>query len=181
MELGTRRFRRAIDAAAELYRLPAWQEFTAGAWFEGLLLTESSGDPTARRYERHQDLADRRDAATDPDQPGVDDGRLEDDASYGLGQVMGYNLRRLVGAPPGTRLDFTFALDPWFGLGASCRVLVVELAATGGDVARGPGSIQRRPDWRRPRRPGEPLSVSLRRVRPARGPQRDARAGRARR
>ena len=66
----------------------------------------------------------------------LDDGPLEDDASYGLMQVMGYNARRLVGALPGTKLDFGFLLLPITNLAFGLRVLLGELAATGNVVAR---------------------------------------------
>lgn len=105
-------------------------------WLEALVMQESSGNPRATRYEPHQDRAGRTDAASDADKPGQDDGMLEDDRSYGLMQVMGYNLRRLVGVPPGTPMKFDWALDPLFNIAAGVAVLRGELAATHGDVAR---------------------------------------------
>jgi hypothetical protein len=70
------------------------ERFSAAQWLAGFVLTESSGRPDAKRYEPHQDRARRRDAAADPDTPDRDDGQLEDDASHGLKQVIGYNGRR---------------------------------------------------------------------------------------
>lgn len=127
------RLRRLIDAAANFWGLPRFvyrgQTYNPGELLEGLVLTESSGNPSARRYEPHQDRAGRADAATDPDRPDVDDGDFEDDASYGLCQVMGYNLRRLVGVPAGVRMSFAWAYDAGVSLWAGCWVLRGELAA----------------------------------------------------
>jgi hypothetical protein len=126
------RLRRLIEAKAALHGLPRFayrgNTYTPGTLLEGLVLTESSGDPRARRYEPHQDKAGRTDAPTDPDRPGIDDEDFEDDASYGLCQVMGYNLRHLVGVPPGTRMSFTWAYDPDVNLWAGCMVLTRDLA-----------------------------------------------------
>lgn len=127
------RLRRLIDAAAAFWGLPRFTyrgtTYSPGELLEGLVLTESSGNPSARRYEPHQDRAGRTDAPTDPDRPGVDDGDFEDDASFGLCQVMGYNLRRLVGVPVGVRMSFAWAYEPGVNLWAGCQVLRGELAA----------------------------------------------------
>jgi len=120
--------------------LPSWEVhgdlFLPGELLEAVVLQESAGHPAARRYEPHQDRAGRRDASEDADRPGADDGLFEDDASYGLMQVMGYNARRIVGASPGTPLNFGFLLRAQAGLAFGLRILVDELEATGGDVPR---------------------------------------------
>ena len=115
----------------------------ADEWLEAVALHESLGNPKARRYEKHQDKKGRADAATDADRPGVDDGTLEDDASYGLMQVMGYNWRKILGSRAANEftvlpveLRFDVLLDPLVSIYAGCVVLSWELAATGGDVAR---------------------------------------------
>lgn len=128
------RLRRLIDALADFHALPRFsykgEDFTAGELLEGLVLTESSGNPLARRYEAHQDKAGRSDAATDADTPARDDAATEDDASYGLTQVMGYNWRRILGLRPGTPIDFgAFAFDPVFSLRAGIKILDAELKA----------------------------------------------------
>lgn len=147
MSLPTRRYRRFIDAAAELVGLPGWtyrgQSFFPGELLEGLILAESGGDPRARRYEPHQDRSGRRDAATDADTPDQDDGALEDDASYGLMQVMGYNLRRLVGVAPGVRMDFEWAFLPIANVSAGLRILLEELRAVDGPDQRNEVVISR--------------------------------------
>ncbi len=134
--MNTARYRRLIDVAAELVALPKWDYvgtslFAPGEWLEGLVLHESNGDPRAIRYEAHQDVA----APGDPDTPGQDDGLLEDDKSYGLMQVMGYNARRLCGVPEGTPMNFGFLLLPMTGIAFGLRILTAELTATGGHVA----------------------------------------------
>src|SRR6185503_15163266 len=101
MSVPTARWRAAIEGMVPTAGLPDWhyrgQVFPAAVWFEGLVYQESTGEPRARRYEPHQDRATRRDAPADPDVADVDDGELEDDASYGLCQIMGYTARALVG------------------------------------------------------------------------------------
>lgn len=134
LRTGEPRLRRLIDAMAAYYQLPGLTyngaTFTGPELLEGLILTESSGDPAARRYEPHQDKPGRTDAPTDPDVPGRDDAGLEDDASYGLTQVMGYNWRRLLGLRPGTPVQFgSFAFDPAFSIRGGLRVLQDELVA----------------------------------------------------
>jgi transglycosylase-like protein with SLT domain len=134
LRTGEPRLRRLIDAIADTYELPRFsykgETFTPGELLEGIVLTESSGDPRARRYEPHQDKVGRTDAPTDPDMPGRDDASHEDDASYGLMQVMGYNWRRILGLRPGTPIDFSaFAFDPVFSLRAGVLILVAELKA----------------------------------------------------
>jgi len=153
-----------IDAKAAFAGLPVWRSqryartFLAGEWLEGLIVTESSGNPKARRYEAHQDRATRRDAPADPDTADVDDGELEDDASYGLCQVMGYNIRALCGGvkltllptAPGdvevarasptdplafwAPMNFGFAFLPDTNITLGIRVLLAELRAVNGDV-----------------------------------------------
>jgi hypothetical protein len=125
--------RRLVDAMAAFYQLPrfdyAGETYTPGELLEAIVLTESSGNPQARRYEPHQDKAGRADAAQDADAAGVDNGPREDDASYGLTQVMGYNWRRLIGAPAGTSLDFTVLYEPPLALWSGIRILRGELDA----------------------------------------------------
>jgi hypothetical protein len=138
------RLRRLIDAAAAFYGLPRFQyrghSYSPGELLEGLVLTESSGNPAARRYEPHQDRAGRADAPTDPDRPAADDGDFEDDASYGALQVMGYNLRRLVGVPVGVRMSFAWAYDAGVSLWAGCQILRFDLAAVYREFPHAPES-----------------------------------------
>lgn len=136
----TEHYRALIDAVADQVGLPPWtyrgQSFTPGEWLEGQILTESGGDPNAMRYEPHHDTPERAAREGDGDQPGRDDGLLEDDRSYGLMQVLGSNIRRLCGVPPGTPMQFSFALLPLANLSLGLRVLHQELRATDNDVAR---------------------------------------------
>jgi hypothetical protein len=133
LSTGEARFRRLIDAIADYEQLPRFSyrgdTFSAGELLEGLILTESSGNPTARRYEPHQDAAGRADAAKDPDAPGVDNGPYEDDASYGLCQVMGYTLKGLLEVDRPVRMKFELLYRPLFGLAAGVEVLKRELRA----------------------------------------------------
>jgi hypothetical protein len=133
--LGTAKYRKLIDACAELVGLPEWEGFKGGEWLEGVMLTESSGNPQATRYEPHQDRPGRRDSHSDADAPGVDDGMFEDDKSYGPFQVMGYNVKRLVGVPMSTRMNFSWVLLPIANISLALRILLDELRATGGHVA----------------------------------------------
>jgi hypothetical protein len=124
-----------IDALAAHAQLPPWmltgQTYPAAIWLEGQVMQESSGDPRARRYEGLLDLV------PDGDTRGVDDAIWEDDASYGLLQVLGSNLRAMVGVPLGTRMSFDFALRPAAGLVFGVRHLVDEcLKPVAGDVPR---------------------------------------------
>ena len=135
MPLPSAKYRSLIDALAAHAHLPPWhmgsQVYPGSAWLEGQVLQESAGDPRARRYEGHLDRV------ADGDAPGVDDAIWEDDASYGLLQVLGSNLRAMVGVPPGTRMSFEFALRPAAGLVFGIRHLCDEcLQPVDGDVAR---------------------------------------------
>jgi soluble lytic murein transglycosylase-like protein len=95
------------------------------------VLQESSGNPRARRYEPALDKV------ADGDTLRVDDGAFEDDASWGLLQVLGWNLRAAVGVPRGVRMSFEWALDPALGLIFGVKHLITEcLIPTGGDVER---------------------------------------------
>jgi soluble lytic murein transglycosylase-like protein len=95
------------------------------------VLQESSGNPRARRYEPALDKV------ADGDTLRVDDVAFEDDASWGLLQVLGWNLRAAVGVPRGVRMSFEWALDPALGLIFGVKHLITEcLIPTGGDVAR---------------------------------------------
>lgn len=134
----TPELRRLIDAAAHLVSLPRWRDLSGPEWLEGLILGESGGDPNATRYERHQDQK------PDADRANVNDGMAEDDTSYGLMQVMGYNLRRLVGVPdkvegetPGgwenypfeapVPMNFSWALRPLANIAFGLRLLCEEI------------------------------------------------------
>lgn len=131
MPLRTAALRPVIDAVAQAKQLPSFSYrgvvYSPGVLLEALAATESSGDERARRYEPHQDRAGRADQASDADRPDVDDGVFEDDASYGLFQVMGYNLRRLVGAQPGARMRFDWAYDPVVNMAMGVAILKDEL------------------------------------------------------
>lgn len=117
--------RKYIDASAELATLPFWMyrgsQFTPGELLEGIILNESAGDAVARRYEPHQDRIE------DGDVTGRDDGPYEDDASYGLMQVMGYNVRVLCGVPVGVRMNFTFLYLPQTNISFGLRILTGEI------------------------------------------------------
>lgn len=124
-------FRRLIDAIAAHEQLPRWgygaEEYSPAELLEGLILTESSGTPAARRYEPHQDRDGRRDQAMDPDRPGQDDGSVEDDSSYGLLQVMGYTAKGILEVDRAVRLNFSFLFRPLMGLAFGLEVLKREL------------------------------------------------------
>jgi soluble lytic murein transglycosylase-like protein len=108
-----------------------WDEVPPAVWLEAQILQESSGNPRARRYEPALDKI------ADGDTPAVDDGEFEDDASYGLLQVLGSNLRAQLGIAKGVRMSFAFAFEPAFGLICGVRHLAYEcLAPVDGDVAR---------------------------------------------
>jgi hypothetical protein len=134
--LPTARYRKLLEACSDLVGLPPWEDFRPAEWLEGLVMTESAGDPRAVRYEAHQDAPGRSDAASDADSPGQDDGTHEDDKSYGLSQVMGYNVRRMCGVPPGVPMDFSFMFLPITNISFGLRILLGELQATGGNVER---------------------------------------------
>lgn len=124
----SRRLRPVIRAMTESVALPAWGEFSGAIWFESLVLQESGADPRAIRYEAHQDIKQ------DADVSGHDDGMLEDDKSYGLCQVMGYNIRKMVGVAEGVPMNFGFALLPLTNLTLGLRVILGELPAARGQV-----------------------------------------------
>jgi len=134
LRTGETRLRRFIDATAALYQFPPWtyrgQDFLPGEWFEGQLFHESArGKLDARRYEPHQDAAGRKDQAQDGDRPGVDDGAREDDASYGLGQVMGYTFKGLWDVQPrSASLNYTRLFKPAIGITHAAEVLAEEFA-----------------------------------------------------
>jgi len=113
--------RRLIDAASNHVSLPRWRSLPGPEWLEGLILAESGGDAGATRFEKHHD------AQADGDAPGVDDGLSEDDRSYGLMQIMGTNLRRMVGVQPGVPMDFSWALRPLANLAFGLRMLCEEI------------------------------------------------------
>lgn len=113
--------RRLIDSAAHYVSLPRWRNYTGPEWLEGLILAESGGDAGATRYEAHQDRQ------ADGDSPNVDDGLAEDDRSYGLMQIMGTNLRRMVGVAAGVPMEFSWALRPLANLAFGLRILCDEI------------------------------------------------------
>jgi hypothetical protein len=120
------------------YGFPIWQPdgIPAEVWLEAIAAHESLGDEEAVRYEERQDREGRGDSATDGDRPGVDDGWAEDDKSYGLFQIMGYNIRRLCGVPDGTPMNFRWACEPPVNLWLACKVLEGELRTVGSDVPK---------------------------------------------
>lgn len=130
----TEPLRPVIDAMAAHVGLPSWayhdaDPFAPGEWLEALILQESAGDHTAVRYEGH---ADRK---PDGDTLNFDDGLFEDDRSYGLMQVMGFNARVLCGVPQGVKMNFTFLLRPLANMAFGLKILTDNLRETGGDVA----------------------------------------------
>jgi hypothetical protein len=129
MALPSAKYRKLINEAAYMYALPVARNFAPAIWLEGLVMQESSGNPRARRYEAHHDRAGRRDSSMDPDIPGIDDSMFEDDASYGLCQVMGWNAKRIYMLEG--RLDYTFLFSPVISLDLCCRILREELKIAG--------------------------------------------------
>jgi transglycosylase-like protein with SLT domain len=129
-------YRPLIDAAAGLVSLPPWhyqgQTFAPGVWLEGQIMQESGGDPRAIRYEKHLDLK----SFGDGDNLGEDDGLLEDDASYGLMQILGANARALVGVASATPMNFGWLFLPMTNIACGLRWLLMELRAAEGDPAR---------------------------------------------
>jgi Transglycosylase SLT domain len=122
------RLRRLIDGAALVADLPGCWTLSGSDVLEGLILTESSGDPRALRYEPAHDRAGRLDQRADADVPGHDDGLMEDDKSYGLMQVMGENVRRMCHLADGTAMGFEWVLDPIANLYFGTRLLKAEVA-----------------------------------------------------
>jgi hypothetical protein len=131
MPLPSAKYRTLIDVLAAAAQLPPWHysdtEVWPGAvWLEGQVMQESVGDPRARRYEGHLD------SVPDGDRADVDDGMTEDDASYGLLQVLGTNLRAMVGVAPGVPMNFSWALRPAAGLVFGVRFLCDECLTPSG-------------------------------------------------
>jgi hypothetical protein len=122
-----------IEASAGFVRLPVFvykgKSYTPGELLEGWILAESGCDPRARRYEPHLDRLARVGAPPDADTAGQDDGDLEDDASYGLLQILGSNARAMVGARPGTPLKFGFLFRPMANLALCLRFFLEECMA----------------------------------------------------
>jgi len=148
--------RRLIDTMANFYAFPVWGRFSPEELLEGMVLQESAGDPRAYRYEAHQDKSGRRDQARDPDMPDRADGTWEDDASYGLMQVMGWNIKLLCGVVDKNgvvlpvKLDYSFAYDPVEGLRLGCAWFSKTLTGAKGDpsiaLARYNGGSAGNPD-----------------------------------
>jgi hypothetical protein len=128
--------RRFLDASAEIARIPSWtvapgEVYLPGEWLEGIVLAESSGNPKVRRYEPHLDRVE------DGDEPNQDDGDFEDDASWGPMQVLGLNIRKLIGLAPMARADWRRIACNWtLGVPLGLEVLRAELRAVAGDVPR---------------------------------------------
>ncbi len=127
--------RRFLDATAALLHFPPWtlgisETYTGGEWLEALVLVESSGRPDVRRYEPHLDRA------PDGDVPGRDDGDCEDDASWGPMQILGSNLRELLGLAPMTRANWRRIACNWpLGVGLGALFLAAELRGADERVA----------------------------------------------
>lgn len=123
------RLRHLIDAAATYEQLPRFSykgdTFSPAELLEGLILTESNGNPQARRYERHQDVTSPKES----DYPEVDNGVWEDDASYGLGQVMGTTFKGLLEVSEPVRMNFSLLYNALVGIALSVEVLKRELRA----------------------------------------------------
>lgn len=106
-------------------------------WLEALIRQESGLRPRARRYERRLNKPDPRDG----DVPEHDDGPLEDDASYGLMQILGSTARDYIGKPvvPGlwaASMSFAWLFRPMINVAIGCTHLAVLLNETDRDVAR---------------------------------------------
>jgi len=134
VSLPTAHYRPLIAGCVFTTSLPFWRNWSPAVWLEALILQESGGNHKAVRYERHQDQAGRWDAGSDADTPDVDDGLLEDDKSYGLMQVMGYNARLWAGASGA--MNFAVLLRPIANIACGLWILVAELEATHQNVAR---------------------------------------------
>ena len=136
MALPTAKYRKMIEEKANQFMLPLWMYngdiWPGSVWFEGLVMQESAGDPNARRYEKHQD----KESPTDPDSPQVDDGEVEDDASYGLCQIMGTTAKGLLKLDPKVPMTMTFLYEPNLNLQLAAQLLHKLLLDVGLDVAR---------------------------------------------
>jgi Transglycosylase SLT domain. len=151
LKTSDRALRELIDDVARYRELPPWAyrgvQFDPGTLLEAIVITESAGDPRATRYEPHQDRTGRPDQVGDQDRPLVNDGPVEDDTSYGLMQVMGYNLKLMLGAAitidgrrfpdPSKRVDFTLFFDPEVNLILATRLLCEEIVHVEKEIARG--------------------------------------------
>lgn len=130
------RVRRYIDASAALLQFPLWRlpdgtTYPPGVWLEALVMQESSGDPTLRRYEAHHDRV------SDGDHAGADDVRAEDDASWGPMQCLGSNVKNILGMDRDARVRCFDALSFWpLGMAFGLWVLRETLEHAQGDVAR---------------------------------------------
>jgi hypothetical protein len=129
-----------LDASAAIANLPAWpvhgEVYRPGEWLEGLVLQECGGRPDSRRYEPHHDRAARPDRASDPDTPDKDDGPAEDDASWGPMQVLGTNVRSIMGAKGSCVFNYSAVFWWPLGIAFGLKVLLGELAQTGRNVDR---------------------------------------------
>ena len=119
--------RALLDAAAALYELPRWGGvdldgipgiWEPGEWLAALVLTESSFDPRAKRYEPQLDKL------PDGDTPQADDGATEDDTSWGPMQVLGLNVKALLNAQGAERLNYSVLQDWLIGVGFGMKILI---------------------------------------------------------
>jgi hypothetical protein len=133
--LPTRPLRPLFVQAARLFGLPAWPgespaPISAEIWLEAQAMQESSGNPQARRYERALDLA------PDADTRATDDHLAEDDASYGLMQILGSTYKGLIGIPRALPAEFSILFNPMFNLCIACVLLQQILRGVEGSVPR---------------------------------------------
>ena len=134
MALPTRRFRPVIKQAARLFGLPYLTVYPPAVWLEAMILQESSGEPKARRYEPALDRGSSQ--RPDQDAPGQDDLMFEDDASYGLMQLLGSTYKDVLGIPQASRVPFNVLFHPIVNIGIGCLYLAKLVAATDNSAAR---------------------------------------------
>lgn len=102
-------FEDEIKEAASNYDIPAW-------WIAAIVDIESDFDPEARRYEEWADVKKDEQAGAFKrfeeysDLPNQDDKKWENDASYGLGQIMG-DTALWLGWKPGSEKGFEELYD----------------------------------------------------------------------
>lgn len=128
--LRTRNYREVIQLAARMFGFPHLGGYPAEVWLEAMILQESSGNPHARRYEL---ALDRK---PDQDVPLLDDLLLEDDASYGLMQVLGSTYKEVLGIPQGTTVSFSVLENPIVNIGVGCIYLSKLMGQVNNDAVR---------------------------------------------
>lgn len=109
MPLQSAKYRRFIDAAADLAGLPAWGAYPAGVWLESVCVTESSGDPSKTHFD-----------------PGHS-GPTSTWTSYGLFQIEGGTARVLTGVDPHTDNDLSWLHFPEINTALAVRLLSTNL------------------------------------------------------